>query len=230
VGYFFVLATFAFTISSAHANVTRTKGGGYIVPEEQFPAVVQIFISEAKCSATLVGPNVILTAAHCALFENGFFYIGNRGYNFKFFTYKSLLPGDEDIAIGITDDNVENVKPFTINFKFPHGKKMLSLGYGCSSELSESFVTTYQESDNENRRILVSDNDSATFACHGDSGGPTLAYTMDTKLQIVGVHTNSDLKYYTYDRSTENPKFIHFIKAISDQQNLQICGYNLDCD
>jgi V8-like Glu-specific endopeptidase len=222
-----------FSSAISQANIPRTEGGGYMIATQRYPAVVRITMSEGHCSATLIGPNVILTAQHCTNEKHptGSFIVGNTQYNFKFLTYKTALNDDDvDLAIGIVDKDVEGVSPMSINFTPDHGKKMFALGFGCSHYmLSQNFVKI--ESENEYTQALTSnDVRENVFGCPGDSGGPTLAYNYDLKLQLVGIHYASNMQSEHTDWKTSNKQFADFIAAVAKTNNLKICDYNLECN
>src|SRR5688572_9280240 len=85
---------------SALAGETRLINGKP-VDRGTWTEVVRITTGTSSCTATVVGPRVIVTAAHCA--NNGAtskFKIGEKEYSVKI-TRSSLYPAkDHDIAVG----------------------------------------------------------------------------------------------------------------------------------
>lgn len=235
-------------------SVFRHIGGGVIVPQEKYPAVVQIEVNRINsdkktyCSAVIVGPQTILTNSHCAFEKNdknehyvpegqtGSFQIGKKIYKFTLVSHATntieILERQKlDLAIGITKETID-VIPLTVNFTSEHSQKMIALGYGCTGQLSETLVKI-REPGREDRieRFLISNDDSEpTFACRGDSGGPTLAYTSDLKLQVSSIHMRTDNQSVFWDIRTDNNQFIEFIMNTAEKYSLKICGYNLTCD
>lgn len=228
-----------FSFSTSHADIPQTNGGSYLVPLEKYPAVVQIFndSNSARCTATLIGANVIVTAAHCKTTDEGYFKIGKTRYNFTFLTYQEVMNKEDsfsienlDLAVGIVSRDVKDAKPISINFTEEHGKHMIALGFGCSRHmLGETFSRIQSESDRE--YVLATNSSKETiFLCSGDSGGPTLAYDYDLKLRLTGIHLRSNIKSYYIDWKTSNNDFKNFIATVAETKNLKICDYNLECN
>lgn len=238
-------------------SVIRHIGGGVIVPQEKYPAVVQIHIkkkdgSNSYCTATVVGPRAILTNAHCGWERDaqnedfvpadstGTFSIGSKRYTFKLIPHgvtgtEVIMRRKLDVALGITTEVIKNVKPIAINFTADHGNKMIALGYGCTGHLSETYVKNREpnlaKEDHIERFLISSDDKEVVFICGGDSGGPTLSYTTDMKLQISSIHmrrmaTNDGF----WEVRADHTWLVGFIQDIATQNNLRICGYNLECD
>lgn len=249
--FLFLIGAFSYQGFAQESSVTRNWGGGVIISQDKYPAVIQIEMNKQGstgtgfCTATVVGPNTILTASHCAFEKNengeyivpenktGSFTIANKKYNFKFIanvkSAKEIGADKIDVALGITDQVIDNVNPMTINMKENTSKKMIAVGYGCAGYLpSETYLKIRNESVTD--RFLISNDDSMdVFACGGDSGGPTFAYDKDLKLQLVGVHIRSDLKKLHWDLKSNSFLFIQFIMEKATANDLQICGFNLDC-
>ncbi len=236
----FIFVSSSFSLIT-HAQVIETRGGGYIVSKSRYPAVVRIDMGRKgwHCSATLVGPNVILTATHCAddkfeeetvIHKFGHFYIGTKKYNFTFYTHQEVMNENLDMAIGIVDQDVQDVTPMTISFDEKLGKKMIMLGYGCTKDyLTETYVIS-QGTGDDARSLVSSVPNKKVFACGGDSGGPTVAYNLDLKLRINGVHYFSNRSHMTGDLRTDTQQVKKFVQTMAEKENLKICGYNLDCD
>jgi secreted trypsin-like serine protease len=227
--YLFLVLIGAFcSVGAAQDNyVPRHVGGGVIVPQSKYPAVIQIEVNKSNgktgyCSATIVGPRTILTAAHCGfqrdeqnedfVSENtmGTFEASGKKYKFKFIPHAHL--GAELLN---------------------RSKLDVALGYGCTWHLSETIVKNREQNplmEDSIYRFLVSADDSiTTFACPGDSGGPTLAYNSEVKLRISSIQIRRTDETF-WDVRTSNIQFISFIADIVQKNNLKVCGYNMECD
>ncbi len=213
------------------------------VPSEKYPATIQIQTKQGNCSASIIGPNVILTAAHCGYekdksHENiipegktGTFTLQGKGYTFTFIPPTRIgkdvrLGLAPDVSLGLVHSVIKNINPISISFENPK-VPLIVLGYG-RGPLSEYLAKTDEE--DELKRHMVSSDSQNRYSCPGDSGGPTLARNSQKKLKVVGVHTSTDLNRYTRDTRTNSEAFKKFIVIKTKAYNLQICGYNLDCN
>jgi V8-like Glu-specific endopeptidase len=242
-GIFLIIRVFA---SFSHASDFNPEGGGVVVPQSQYPQAIQIETAQGRCSAAIVGPNVLLTAAHCAYEKDsdyedvipegktGMFYYQNQKYMFEFLPStrngKNIRTGEApDLALGFIMKSVPNLNPLSINFESPSAsQKMIALGFGCvPGKLTETLLKIFKE-DNLKRYLRSLDPSRNTYACQGDSGGPTLTLVRG-RLELVGVHVGTDLLQEVRDIRTNSEAFRTFIRKTVTQYNLEICGYNLNC-
>lgn len=212
------------------------------ISSEKYPAIIKVETQQGKCTATVVGPNVILTAAHCAYEKDesgenvipegktGSFTAGGEEYTFTFIpstrTDKDVRLGlKPDISLGLVHSKIKNIEPLSIGFEKPR-EPLLVLGFG-RGPLSEYLAKANQE-DTFKRHMISSDTQNR-YSCPGDSGGPTLAQNANEELELVGVHASTDLNKYTRDTRTNSEAFKEFINEKADKYNIKICGYNLIC-
>lgn len=213
------------------------------IPSEKYPATIQIQTKQGNCTAAIVGPNVIITAAHCGYEKNkenediipegktGTFVAQNKKHTFTFIP--STRNGKDvrlglapDASLGLVHSVIENINPISVGFENPKAP-LIVLGYG-RGPLSEYIAKTDEE--DELKRHMISNDSQNRYSCPGDSGGPTLARNSQKQLELVGVHSSTDLNRYTRDIRTNSQAFKKFIKQKTEEYNLQICGYNLDCN
>ena len=213
------------------------------IDSENYPAIIEIQTKQGNCTATVVGPNVILTAAHCAYEKDvsgekvipegktGSFTASGKEYTFTFIpstrTDKDVrLELKPDVSLGLVNATIENIKPISIGFENPR-EPLLVLGFG-RGPLSEYIAKVDQE--DIFKRHMVSSDSQNRYSCPGDSGGPTLALNANEELELVGVHASTDLNKYTRDTRTNSEAFTDFINEKATENKLQICGFNIECD
>lgn len=187
--------------------------GGAI--DSQDDAVVAIFAHQpnaqmgALCTATVIAPTVLLTAAHCvapsevgagAVFEvitSASINHATTALSVRDTHFDSAFDGNNpqnghDIGVALLS-NPTTVTPYAVN-RDPLPASMVGspvriVGYGVNTGTGQSgagvrrAVTTKIDSIND---LLVQVGATGEETCNGDSGGPALA-TVDGVTKIVGV-------------------------------------------
>lgn len=212
-------------------------------------------LSESFCTGTLVGKNVILTAAHCVLSDEAY-YTDARGFevlikqffvhpNYQKRTTPNGFAGDHDLAIGILSEDINNLTPISLGLATPTvGQKILILGTGLprQSVRQYGYSTVVRSTDKE---INLSSADTTKQVCDvGDSGGPLLLTDQNQNVQLIAVNstsskkTDNSAKYgdfakpymmATFRVSHDKSTFDSFILATIKKENLKICGVNVTC-
>jgi len=169
-----IFAKFAFP-SGIHANQLGVIRGIF----SSHPPVVNVINGKSACTATLVGPRVLLTAAHCGV--NGdelTFRLNGQGYRATLARspLHENINSHHDYAIAVIDRAVQGVEPWAIAGSVVRGDRLFFLGYGCS-ELNARTGAGPQRLG----LISVSEVEPDWFealrtvgsaVCPGDSGGP----------------------------------------------------------
>jgi hypothetical protein len=155
----------------------------------------------ATCTATLVAPDMIVTAAHCFEFKSGSVPAGTAGFSFeinattsppscgtaKTYAIKNYhsfgscsQPQADDVAVAQLDRPVRTVVASPITFFWgarpPAGLPVWTYGHGCFGNLAtdptKSVLNWTLDTSSGNTRTLPTDTSPGTI-CPGDSGGPT---------------------------------------------------------
>jgi V8-like Glu-specific endopeptidase len=217
--------------------------GGKVVPKSWYPAVVMLDLGDGSCTGTLVGPEVLITAAHCA--DSGYarFGINNEVYEVELTQsphydadYRFREPDADtrvnvDLALGVVSKPVKGVEPVSMAGAPKVGTAITLLGYGCTNTEGEggndgklrrgrNRVAEYRGSG-----YIANDESLTAAGCYGDSGGPVL----DDSGRIVGVHSQANIEDTTWEIRLDTKQAVSFIKKFIKAHQVTICGVNASC-
>ncbi len=241
MGRLIAICLAAFILTGARRGPSTTLINGTEVNPADWKQVVLAKIPSAQgtkeCTATVVGPKVILMAAHCA----GEGSVANFSIDGKAFsatmTQSPQFAIEHDLALGVTADTI-NVAPFSIGGTPSVGQQVTLMGYGCTT-------ADASPSDGKLRQgvSVVSEVKTARFAsatangallCPGDSGGP--AYIKDgSKFLVMGVNSSVKIKMDgtiigpNYSARTDGTDQRRFFTDFATAKGVQICGINTTC-
>lgn len=229
--YYLLFALFAL---SALGDERLIKGTP--VAPGTYKEVVRIVTGQSGCTASIVGPKVILTAAHCAATgATSKFQLDGVTYSAKM-TRSSLYPGkDHDLNLGVLDKEVPAaVAPVNVyTGPLKAGDKIHILGYGCTQSgggggndgvlrEGDAEVTGFSNYD------VVSSKGSAL--CFGDSGGPAMKFDPATgKYRQATVNSKGNITDTNYTTNLTSPESAAFFKKFAADNAVDICGVTKEC-
>ncbi|ACM38196.1 trypsin-like serine protease [Agrobacterium vitis] len=209
-----------------------------------WPATLYANVDDhSHCTATIVGPHVILTAAHCLPPSGKFTAIVHQIAYHATCTKPDGWPNDpsDDYALCSTDGDAIPVVYEMISFNpkaVALGVKITLAGYGCSDQYQNgagTFRIGYApvvRMPNVPDKTYVFDRNSVVTQgaaiCPGDSGGGAFLETptaAGTYRAIVGVNSRVDMsKLTSYLSATFSPDGRAFFQSWSKEKSAQICG------
>ncbi len=213
---------------------------GMPVNDPYYKEVVAIEAEDGdQCSATIVGPRVIVTAAHCVT-EGGqvSFKFEGKAYNAETVRSPLYQTRDHDVAVGVTTKAIANALPFRIGKDPKVGSPLTLLGYGCIKTNSIGADGILRMGNAVLNQIsafrLTSATPSGAMLCPGDSGGPALA-KIGREDRIVGVNSavgvepSGLIKGPNHHARLDSPEAIDFLNKVATDYGVDICGINSDC-
>ena len=214
-----------------------------------FPALINGQVAETKdsgvvwignCTATLVGPQTLLTAAHCTRSKVSFAVGGSRysGACLSANDYPSNLTADYTLCH--TSEPVVSavVKYETMNLDEDYvekGQKILMSGIGCTQwgkPLDMKFrigdATVLQMPSGKNYDYFTGKGEEGeAVLCSGDSGGPAWGSpNWEARGKVISVNSRSNTKTRSYQSALATSSFKALLSRFVDKYNPKICGIN----
>ncbi len=240
-----LIASVAFGFASNGFAQRATLIGGFEADIRDFPASISAQFplqnGYGSCTATIVGPQVLLIASHCVRDNpSGSFTVGANKYKIACNMSDLYSQGtDHDIALCKIDHPVTGVVFENLNLDsslVKVGDVLQLTGYGCINSnrngsgsggndgiyrVGEAMVKSLPSSFSYDYETL-----GASALCQGDSGGPSFKYLDAAKKFRVVVSANSkgNIVDTSYLASTSSEASVAFIKSWAKAKAVYICG------
>lgn len=203
---------------------------GQPVDKQKYPHVVRVIgVQGQACTASIVGPNVILTAAHCADTGEKMTFTGVDGvkYTATMYHYEKWSDKDDlDLSLGKLD-KVTKIKPVSLRTDRFEQKGILVdlIGYGCTNPGGGGGndgvlrAGTGKVSGAQNYDLVVDASPSAL--CYGDSGGPVFF-----EGRQIAVNSKGNIKDKSYLTRTTLEASKTWLSVTAVKLGVSICGVN----
>ncbi len=214
--------------------------GGVPANGSDWPATFKFRTSIGNCTSTAIGPQVILTAAHCIRDgSSGTVRTASGSVSVKCFQHPTFAIDTQfDIALCKANSPIRlanNAQYETLNTNpgFPRVDDTITLlGFGCrqlgNTGPSGSLYTGGAVLKGFMGITLRTYGGAAV--CKGDSGGASYAFPNSATKRIVGINSRGGVTLWSTLAPIASPGIMSFLLGWSDTRNLKICGLHTDAE
>lgn len=221
--------------------IVPTLINGTPVSPNTWKHVVRIRTGNAGCTASIVGPRALATAAHCAATgATSVFTLDGVQYSAKITRHPLYPRKDMDVSLGVIDREVKlpeyGVLPSTVDVA-KVGMPIRLMGYGCTQPggtggndgvLREgmSSITGFSGFD------IVTGKAGDGALCFGDSGGPAfLPVEVNGTQVLLNISQNSkgDIAKISYLARWDVKEAQDFVREWVQTASVEVCGINKEC-
>lgn len=231
MGFRFALGLFVFSLNAGAVGIQLINGAP--ATAGQYPEVVQI-LGDGKCTATLVGPQILLTAAHCGEVgeEVAFSYKG-KSYTAKIAHSALYADYEHDVAVAYLPAAIPGATPMSVGGSASYDDTLLLMGYGCTKKGGgpSDGVLRYGTTsiiDVDAVFFTSHSSDQQAALCFGDSGGPAFVKA-GNQLVLVGINSRGNIKNVNINTRLDTPESQDFLKEAAQVLKMDICGVTKAC-
>ena len=184
---------------------------------------VVVINTGSRCTATIVSPTVVLTAAHCGV--TGVRVLVSYGSDQLLGTFRATAA--VDLGAVVLDEAIQAPYASVYLEELKAGLSITILGYGCEDGVNRVFGTLRQGQ----TQIFAFEPPYLLFygqpaLCYGDSGGPVFL-TGQSSNYIIGVHSRGNISDRSLSVQLGTPLAKAFLQELAADHDL--CGINRDC-
>jgi hypothetical protein len=209
--------------------------GGYQAAPEQWPATFTFFTDAGACTATAIGPQALLTAAHCVkntqrgkikagsliaevLCTHHEDYPTQTSADFSLCHLSKPLPSK---GSGFERLNTDSSLP-ALN------DEILLIGFGCNRKGGKNREFGMLFEGNATVDKLPTEHDlyvrtKGAAVCFGDSGGGAYIQTKSGR-RLFAVNSRGDISTYSWLSSTAGKSFVNWATKWAKANKAPICG------
>lgn len=223
-------------------DVAERVVGGVAVGSKAWPAtrisITTIGGKKFMCTATIIGPRVVLTAAHCVNDKTTMqIAIAGGTATVRCNHHDSYAPANNfrnDIALCLASTNLtlpplERYERLNVTPSLPStNASVILLGFGCTSKDPDSKTSGYLHQGPStvaykmDNRINMG---NGAVLCEGDSGGAAYLQVGDRR-SVIGVNSTRAGDFsYSNVTNVAAPEIATFIASWSEANAAPICGY-----
>lgn len=216
-------------------------GGEPIAPSSAVgSATIVISTGLGQCSATVIGPRVVLTGAHCIERSSEARIVsGNASIRLTCTPHPNYPTNvSADFALCMAEDDLPTAAVAQVNAdpgRLTTGKRVTLVGFGCRdangisklgllSQGTAVITTVPQQSTNLNDPLYTST--KGATSCFGDGGGGLFDLSAGDQARplLIGVQSRSDLSQVLFAATVGTPAFLNWAGVWSNANGRLICG------